>query len=71
MASDLEQLELIRTRTLALIADLTTNPKPSYSIDGQSISWGDYLAQLRKTVDWCEQKLAGEDPFEIQSQGIT
>jgi hypothetical protein len=71
MASDLEQLELIRTQTLALIADMTAAPKPSYNIDGQSISWTDYLEQLQKTVDWCERKTVGEDPFEIQSQGIT
>ena len=71
MANDLEQLQTIRSQTLALIADITANPKPSYMLDGQSISWGDYLAKLRVTVDWCERKLAGEEPFEIRSRGIT
>ena len=71
MASDLEQLQTIRSQTLALIAELTANPKPSYSLDGQSISWGDYLAKLRATIDWCERKLAGEEPFEIRSRGTT
>ncbi|MBN1590949.1 MAG: hypothetical protein JW888_15655 [Pirellulales bacterium] len=71
MASDLEQLRAIRSQTLALVAELTANPKPSYALDGQSISWGDYLAKLRVTIDWCEKKLAGEEPFEIRSRGIT
>jgi len=71
MASDLEQLQAIRSQTLALIAEMTADPKPSYALDGQSISWGDYLAKLRVTVDWCERKLAGEEPFEIRSRGIT
>jgi len=71
MASDLEQLQAIRGQTLALIAEITASPKPSYALDGQSISWGDYLAKLRATVDWCERKLAGEDPFEIHSRGVT
>lgn len=71
MASDLEQLWAIRGQTLALIAEITASPKPSYALDGQSISWGDYLAKLRATVDWCERKLAGEEPFEIRSRGIT
>ncbi|HLA83833.1 MAG TPA: hypothetical protein VJL29_03485 [Thermoguttaceae bacterium] len=71
MPSDLEQLRTIRGQTLARIAEITASPKPSYSLDGQSVSWGDYLAKLRATVDWCERKLAGEEPFEIRSRGVT
>ena len=71
MASDLEQLRAIRSQTLALIARITAEPKPSYALDGQSISWGDYLAKLRVTVDWCERKLAGEEPFEVRSRGVS
>ena len=71
MPSDLEQLQTILSQTLALIADVTADPKPSYSIDGQTVSWADYLTKLRATVDWCERKLAGHEPFEIHSRGIT
>lgn len=71
MPSDLEQIQTIKTQTLAIIAELTANPKPSYYIDGQTVSWNDYLRSLQATVDWCERKLAGQEPFEIHSQGIT
>jgi hypothetical protein len=71
MPSDLEQIQTIKSQTLALIAELTANPKPSYRLDGQTVSWNTYLARLQETVDWCQRKLAGQDPFEIQSQGIT
>jgi hypothetical protein len=71
MPSDLEHLRTIRSQTLALIAELTANPKPTYFLDGQSVSWNEYLARLQATVDWCEQKLSGEEPFEIHSQGMT
>lgn len=71
MPSDTEQLETIKTQTLAVMAEVTANPKPSYAIDGQRVSWGVYLAQLQATVDWCERKLAGQQPFEIRSQGTT
>jgi hypothetical protein len=71
MSSDLEQLETIKSQTLALIAELTANPKPTYYLDGQTVSWNEYLARLQATVDWCQRKLAGEEPFEIHSQGIT
>ena len=37
MPSDLEQIQTIRSQALALIADITANPKPSYTLDGQSV----------------------------------
>ena len=63
------QLETIKAQTLALIVDLTENPKPTYAIDGQTVSWGDYLKQLKETVAWCDKQLTGEDPFEHRSYG--
>jgi len=71
MPSDLEQITAIKTQALTRIAEITAAPKPSYDLDGQKVSWGDYLAQLQKTVDWCNEKLAAEQPFEVRSQGYT
>jgi len=71
MPSDVEQIATIKTQTLARVAEITAEPKPSYNIDGQKIDWGDYLGQLQKTVDWCNEKLAGEEPFEFRSQGYS
>lgn len=69
--SDEDIVSNIKTQTLTLIEMITANPKPSYSIDGQSISWSDYLARLQATVAWCNEQLNIEDPFEIRSQGFT
>jgi hypothetical protein len=71
MPTDLEQLELIRSRTLQQIADLRAEPKPSYSLDGQWVSWTTYVESLQATVDWCEQKLAGCEPYEFRTQAYT
>jgi hypothetical protein len=71
MPTDVDQLRAIKTQTLARIAEITAAPKPSYSIDGQDVSWSEYLEQLARVVDWCERKLAGAEPFEIHSQGTT
>lgn len=71
MASDLETLQSIRSQTLARIAELTVSPKPTYDVDGQKVAWSEYLDMLRRTVDWCEAKLAGEEPFEMESRGIS
>jgi hypothetical protein len=69
--SDRQQIESIRSQTLAQLVDLRANPKPTYSIDGQTVSWTDYVRSLEETVDWCDAKLIGLAPFEIQSQATT
>ena len=71
MPSDAEQIAAIKAQTLARIAEITEKPKPTYDIEGQRVDWADYLKQLQRTVDWCNEKLAGEEPFEFQSQGYT
>ena len=67
--TDLEQIRTIKTRSLAQLAELRANPKPSYALDGQQVSWETYIASLQQTIDWCDEKLAGYEPFEISSLG--
>lgn len=69
--TDADMLRAIKTQTLALIAEITTTPKPNYSIDGQAVAWADYLARLQEVVAWCDARLAAEEPFEIHSRGCT
>ncbi|MCC6125824.1 MAG: hypothetical protein IT426_12730 [Pirellulales bacterium] len=68
--SNAEQLEIVKSQTLARIAEITAQPKPTYQIDGQMVAWGDYLHQLQRTVDWCNAQLAAHAPIEVQSQGF-
>jgi hypothetical protein len=71
MPSDIEQIALIKTQTLARMAEITAEPKPTYQIDGQMVVWGDYLNRLQKTVDWCDAQLVARSPVEVRSQGYT
>ncbi len=71
MPSDVEQLETIRSQALAQLIDLRANPKPSYSIDGQQVSWESYGESLQRTIDWCDARLAGREPLEIHTRGVT
>jgi hypothetical protein len=71
MSSDIEQITLIKSQTLARMAEITAEPKPTYQIDGQMVVWGDYLNRLQKTVDWCDAQLAAHTPVEVRSQGYT
>jgi len=65
----MDPLKTIRSQTLTRIAEITAEPKPSYTIDGQSVSWNDYLKTLRETVSWCDRMLAAENPGCEISQG--
>lgn len=71
MPSDAEVLATIKTQTLQLIAEITAAPKPTYHVDGQSVSWESYLAKLQQTVDWCDAQLRKDEPFEFHTRAET
>ena len=48
MATETENLETARSQIAQQIADMTADPKPTYSIGGQSISWGEHFNNLIK-----------------------
>lgn len=66
-----DQLRTIRCQTLAIIEEITKSPKPTYALDGQSVSWETYLKQLQATVSWCNAQLAASEPCEIRTQAGT
>ena len=69
--SDIQQLETIRTNTLAQIEDIRADPKPTYWLDGQRVHWQEYVESLQATVDWCDQKIMDAELFEIRSRGTS
>ena len=69
MQEELESLLAIRSQTLTQIQEVRASKKPTYWIDGQRVHWEQYVESLQRTVDWCDQKLADHEPFEICSQG--
>jgi len=71
MSTEAQQIATIRSLTLTQLEELRDSPKPTYSIDGQRVSWTEYLESLQQTVDWCDRKLASYEPFEFQSRGTT
>lgn len=43
------------------------NPKPTYSIDGQSVSWTEYLKMLLDGMKATAELLGTFDPVELRS----
>jgi len=57
-----DDLGVAINQVCAIIKDITANPKPDYSVNGQSISWSSYLSMLTEQVSklqQAQQSLAG------------
>lgn len=61
----------IKSQTLNLIDTLTQTPKPSYKIDGLTVSWNEYMKQLQETICWCDSLLESMEIPWVQSRGIS
>jgi hypothetical protein len=68
MPTDAQQLATIKSQILAMLVDLTENPKPSYDIDGQDIEWNEYQQMLFAQLKDINAQIAAETPAEIHSQ---
>ena len=61
-------LKKSRDNILTLIEEVTSEPKPTYSIDGQKVEWGAYLKQLQQALEDIEVQIENKDgPYEEHS----
>lgn len=49
--TDIEQIQSIRSQTLAQLDELRADPKPTYWLDGQRVHWEQFAASLQRTID--------------------
>lgn len=64
--TDLASVQLIRSEALAALAADLANPKPDYSIDGQTVSRAQYRQSLMETVKWSFLQEQTLDPYELR-----
>lgn len=75
MATYLENLVTIRDGIASLIAtevayQLTNGPKPSYSIDGESVDWPGWFAAMSDRLDSLNEQIKrARAPFMVVSRG--
>jgi hypothetical protein len=69
--TNLQLLQKAKTNVLTLICQVTSEQKPTYSINGQNISWESYLNSLREQVDKLNELILEEQPFIVTSIGTT
>lgn len=69
MATPTQSLDEAINNISALIAQITADPKPNYSIDGQLVSWGDYLDTLStKLASLVRTRQMIQGPFQKQTR---
>lgn len=67
--SDLTNLQTARSNLISALATATASPKPNYSINGQSVSWADYLRMLREEIAAIDALIAEEEgPYEVTTE---
>ena len=65
MANQADMIEVAMTNLAAKIAEISSNPKPNYEVDGQRVDHADYMLSLTRSMDeliTLRQKLQG--PFQ-------
>lgn len=72
MATRAENLQTALDNIAARLAEMTVNPKPDYSVDGESYSWAGLFQMLTAQQTELEKALQrASGPFEVRSQGTT
>jgi hypothetical protein len=66
-----ENLQTAYDNVARLIAEITEDPKPDYSLDGESYSWGAYLDMLTRQLETLQKQLQrASGPFEVRTRNL-
>lgn len=69
--SDLENLKVALSNLVAALLTATTPPLAiSYSIEGQSVSYGDYIRMLTEAIKALHELIVSFEPYELRSSAI-
>jgi hypothetical protein len=71
MSVNIEQIEAIRSQSLAQIEELLASAGPTITVGGVEMAWAPLAADLERLVDWCDRKLAEYQPYEVASQATS
>lgn len=67
----IDDLTTAKANAASRLAAITANPQPTYSIDGQSVSWETYHSMLTRAIESLNKLIQVEGgPQEIVTQAI-
>lgn len=56
-----DDLTTARNNYIAQLKDISVNPKPTYTVDGQTFKWTEYQKFLTEQIKTLEGLIASED----------
>lgn len=68
MPTTAENLATAYANYATILAEISENPKPTYSIDGQSVSWTEYQRFLLEQMAAIRMEQTGTDHFEYVTE---
>lgn len=69
MASQYAMIDTAITNLTAKIAELSADPKPSYSVDGQTFNHSEYFKMLTESLDsLITQRRRLQGPYQIMTR---
>ena len=54
----------------AKLLEATANPRPTYSVEGQSVSYGDYLRMIQDAMKAINEMATALVPYEVKSVAV-
>lgn len=71
MATQAENLTTAANNIAATLASISASPKPTYSVDGQTVSWSEYFQMLTMQISVLRRQAQEADgPFEVRTIGV-
>jgi hypothetical protein len=68
--ADSDTLQTIYSNYCAILLDMSAHPKPTYSLDGKSVSWSEYYGMILRYMDDVRRQMVfSAGPFELRSIG--
>jgi hypothetical protein len=67
MSQALTDLIEIKRNLIDRLKELTANPRPSYSIEGRSVSWTELMNAYAEQIKWINDLITIESTDEIVS----
>ncbi len=69
-SEDLQNLKDTLSLLIAKQKEVVASPKPTYSIDGQSVSWGDYYRMLSDQIEAVKTQIIQAEPYIFVTQAM-
>lgn len=68
----LDDINTAIANVASLIATITASPQPSYSVQGVSYSWSEYLSMLTEQMEKLQEiEIFLSGPYQLISKGVS